>query len=152
MESSTRGAFCRIKAVSNAIRRRMEGIDIEDKAGLTGGECAIMGYLFENRSRPMYQKDIEEEFRIRRSSATRALQAMEKKGIILRRSELHDGRLKRLVLTERAMEIGRDVGDMIAEAEQSMLSGISDSELVSFLDICDRICRNVESAEAEEKA
>lgn len=152
MERVNRSAFCRIKAVSNAIRRKIEGINIEDKAGLTGGECAIMGFLLENQNCPMYQKDVEEEFHIRRSSATRALQAMEKKGIILRQSEVHDGRLKRLVLTERAMEIGRDVGDMIAETEQRMLSGISEKELADFLDICDRICRNVENAEAEEKA
>ena len=152
MEKCSRSAFCRIKAVSNAIRRKLEGINIEDKFGLTGGECSIMGYLFENMERPLYQKDIEEEFHIRRSSATRALQAMEKKGIIVRQSEAHDGRLKRLVLTQRAMEIGRDVGDMIAEAEQRMLSGIDDRELTLFLDICDRICRNVDGGECEEKA
>ncbi len=152
MEKCSRSAFCRIKAVSNAIRRKLEGINIEDKFGLTGGECSIMGYLFENMERPLYQKDIEEEFHIRRSSATRALQAMEKKGIIVRRSEAHDGRLKRLELTERAMEIGRDVGDMITEAEQRMLSGIDGRELTLFLDICDRICRNVDGGECEEKA
>lgn len=144
MEKCSRSAFCRIKAVSNAIRRKIEGINIEEKYGLTGGECAIMGYLFENMERPLYQKDIEEEFHIRRSSATRALQAMEKKGIIFRQSELHDGRLKRLVLTERAVEIGRGVGDMIEEAEQRLLKGISREELNTFLDICDRICRNGE--------
>lgn len=144
MEKCSRSAFCRIKAVSNAIRRKIEGINIEEKYGLTGGECAIMGYLFENMERPLYQKDIEEEFHIRRSSATRALQAMEKKGIIFRQSEPHDGRLKRLVLTERAVEIGRGVGDMIEEAEQRLLKGISREELNTFLDICDRICRNGE--------
>ena len=149
MEKASRSAFCRIKAVSNAIRRKIEGINIEEKYGLTGGECAIMGYLFENMDKPLYQKDIEEEFNIRRSSATRTLQAMEKKGIIVRHSEPHDGRLKKLVLTSRAMEIGRDVGDMIDEAEKRLLRGISDKELSVFLDMCDRICRN---AEGEVKA
>lgn len=144
METCSRSAFCRIKAVSNAIRRKIEGINIEEKYGLTGGECAIMGYLFENKDRPLYQKDIEEEFHIRRSSATRALQAMEKKGILFRENEPRDGRLKRLVLTEKAVEIGRDVGDMIEEAEQRLLRGISREELNTFLDICDRICRNGE--------
>ncbi len=152
MEKANRSAFCSIRAVSNAIRRKIEGINIEDKYGLTGGECAIMGYLFENMGRPLYQKDIEEEFHIRRSSATRAMQAMEKKGIITRKSEPHDGRLKRLELTEQAREIGRDVGDMIAEAEQRLLRGISDEELSAFLDMCDRICRNVESGEGEARA
>jgi len=149
MEKCNKSAFCRIKAVSNAIRRKIEGINIEEKFGLTGGECAIMGYLFENMGRPLYQKDIEEEFHIRRSSATRALQIMEKKGMILRQSEPRDGRLKRLVLTERAVEIGRDVGDMIEVAEQRLLKGISPEELNTFLDMCDRICRN---AEGEAKA
>ncbi|MBQ4610417.1 MAG: MarR family transcriptional regulator [Clostridia bacterium] len=152
MERGARSTFCRIKAVSNVIRRRIEGINIEEKFGLTGAECAIMGYLFENMEGPLYQKDVEEEFHIRRSSATRTLQAMEKKGIILRQGEPHDGRLKRLVLTERAMEIGRDVGDMIAEAEQRLLRGISDRELNAFLDMCERICRNADGGEGEAKA
>ena len=69
--------------------------------------------------------------------------------MILRQSEPHDGRLKRLVLTERAVEIGRDVGDMIEVAEQRLLKGISPEELNTFLDMCDRICRN---AEGEAKA
>ena len=56
MEKCSRSAFCRIKAVSNAIRRKIEGINIEEKYGLTGGECAIMGYLFENMERPLYQR------------------------------------------------------------------------------------------------
>ena len=47
------------------------------------------------------------------------------------------------------MEIGRDVGDMIDEAEKRLLRGISDKELSVFLDMCDRICRN---AEGEVKA
>lgn len=152
MQKANKSTFCQIKAVSNAIRRRIEGINIEEKFGLTGGECAIMGYLFENLNRPLYQKDIEEEFHIRRSSATRALQAMEKKGILLRQSEPRDGRLKRLVLTERAMEIGRDVGEMIAGAEQRLLRGISEEELSAFLGVCDRICRNVDGGEGETRA
>lgn len=151
MERASRSAFCRIRAVGNAIRRRMESLHAEDKSGLTGGECAIMGFLMEHMGDLVYQKDIEEEFHIRRSSATRALQAMEKKGFILRQSESHDGRLKRLTLTERAIEMSREASRSMAEQERRLLSGISNEELAAFLDICDRICLNAEAMEAEER-
>lgn len=144
MESASGSAFCRIKAVANAIRRRMEGINIEEKTGLTRGECAIMGYLMDNADTPVYQKDVEEKFCIRGSSATRALQSMERKGLIIRKSEAHDGRLKRLVPTSKADEISRYVNSIIEETEQRLLKGISQEELEQFLNICDRIYENVE--------
>lgn len=144
MRSENRDAFRRIKAVANAIRRRMEGINIEEKADVTRSECAIMGFLADNTHRPIYQKDVEEEFCVRSSSATRALQSMERKGLISRVNEAHDGRLKRLVLTEHGIEISRHVDGMVAETEQRLLRGISPEELDIFLNICDRIYDNVE--------
>lgn len=150
MEKASRGTFCSMRAASAAMRRRLEGMDIEGRFGLTGGECAILGFLLENSGRPLYQKDVEEEFRIRRSSATRALQGMEKKCLLYRESEAHDARLKRLVLTDKAICMGRDIGEMITLSEQRLLRGISREELNIFADICGRICRNAENANAED--
>lgn len=144
MPGEYRDAFRRIKAVANAIHRRMEGINIEEKADVTRNECVIMGFLADNTHKPIYQKDVEEEFCVRSSSATRTLQSMERKGLILRVNEAHDGRLKRLVLTEQGMEICRHVDGLISEAEQRLLRGISPEELEIFLNICDRIYDNVE--------
>ena len=59
----------------------------------------ILGFLY-HAQRPVYQKDIESNFGIARSTVTNILQLMEKKGYLTRTTDEHDARLKRLELTE----------------------------------------------------
>ena len=62
----------------------------------------IMEYLYRHSETPVFQRDIEREFSITRSTVTNILQLMERKGYITRRSVEQDARLKQLVLTEKA--------------------------------------------------
>ena len=59
----------------------------------------IMEYLYRNSDTPVFQRDIEREFSITRSTVTNILQLMERKGYIARQSVAQDARLKQLVLT-----------------------------------------------------
>ena len=63
----------------------------------------IIGYLYRHRDTPVFQRDIEREFSITRSTVTNILQLMERKGYIERRSVPQDARLKQLVLTEEGI-------------------------------------------------
>ena len=103
-----------IRAASHAMRRRFDSLDIGKPSGLTPSQCRIMGFIMDNGGRPVYQKDIEADFNIRRSTATRLLQSMEHKDLIMREPEENDGRLKRIRLTEKAAERSREVLDRIA--------------------------------------
>lgn len=60
----------------------------------------IIEYLYRHRDEPVFQRDIEREFSITRSTVTNILQLMERKGYIQRLSVPQDARLKQLVLTE----------------------------------------------------
>ena len=64
----------------------------------------IMEYLYRNSDTPVFQRDIEREFSITRSTVTNILQLMERKGYIARRSVEQDARLKQLVLTEKGRQ------------------------------------------------
>ena len=57
--------------------------------------------LLESLHRDLYQKDIEEEFQIRKSTVTGILKLMEKHGYIYRESVKKDARLKRIVPTAK---------------------------------------------------
>ena len=59
----------------------------------------IIEYLYRHRDAAVFQRDIEREFSITRSTVTNILQLMERKGYIERQSVPRDARLKRLVLT-----------------------------------------------------
>ena len=90
-----------IRRVDNLIFRR-----INQFARANGVEQAtpmhgwIIEYLYRHRDEPVFQRDIEREFSITRSTVTNILQLMERKGYIQRLSVPQDARLKQLVLTE----------------------------------------------------
>ena len=63
----------------------------------------IIEYLYRHREEQVFQRDIEREFSITRSTVTNILQLMERKGYIQRQSVPQDARLKQLVLTEEGV-------------------------------------------------
>ena len=77
-------------------------------------------FLARNRDREIYQHTIEQKFCITRSTASRVLALMEKKGLIARESVAHDARCKRIVLTDKADAI---VADLKANGERVERSG-----------------------------
>ena len=74
--------------------------------------------------RDLYQKDIEEEFQIRKPTVTGILKLMEKNGYIYRESAKQDARLKQIIPTEKAEKIRPAILKSIEEGEAKMLRGI----------------------------
>ena len=91
-----------MRRVNNLIFRKINQFHRENEVeDVTPMHEWILSYLFWHRDEPVYQRDIEREFSITRSTVTNILQLMERKGYIERQSVPQDARLKRLVLTER---------------------------------------------------
>ena len=95
-----------IRMLSNLIKRCMDDGMPPETTGMQGW---IIGFLHRNEDRDMFQRDVEAEFNIRRSTATGILQLMEKNGFLLREPVAYDARLKKLVLTPKALARGRDL-------------------------------------------
>lgn len=76
-----------IRRVDNLIFRKINQFarenDVEQATPMHGW---IIGYLYRHRDTPVFQRDIEREFSITRSTVTNILQLMERKGYIERRS------------------------------------------------------------------
>ena len=89
-----------LKVASNEISREINSF--AHKYGLTGTQVQIIHYLSNNHQEHIYQKNIEQEFNIRRSTATNILKTMEKNDLILRRTVQNDSRLKRIVLSDKS--------------------------------------------------
>ncbi len=111
------------------------------KHGLTSIQLRIIGYLCaeEAKGRCVFQRDIEDVFRIKRSSVTSVLQILERKGLLLRESVPEDARIKKLVLTEEARAIRACHCDSLGAMEQKMRQLFTDEEFQRFLDYMDRI-------------
>ena len=138
------GVIAELKAITNLIKRRMHGAADPEAIGLTRVQGLLLGYLAHNRHRDIYQRDVEVELGIRRSTATRLLQALEKKGLLVRENDQQDGRLKRLVLTPKALGLSCGVEEELNEVERQLLKGISPQEQREFMRILGRIRGNAE--------
>ena len=93
----------RLMVLCHQMRRFLDQITRDYE--ITGVQSRVLHFVCEHsRTGPVYQKDIENEFHIRRSTATGILKLMEKNGMIGKESVPEDARLKRLKVTARGME------------------------------------------------
>ncbi|EGD49133.1 regulatory protein MarR [Ruminiclostridium papyrosolvens DSM 2782] len=120
------------------IHRRI-GLEVR-QYGLTSIQGRILGFVYSKSAiRDIFQKDIEEEFDIRRSSVTSVLQLMEKKGYIKRISVSEDARLKKIILTKNGIDIQNKIYDRIIEFEKSLEDGLNNEEKEILVSLINRL-------------
>lgn len=133
-----------IRTLSNLLKRKVfECAPPPDQLGLTGMQAGIVAYLYENREREIYQKDIEESFSIRRSTASRFLKALEEKGILERETTDFDARRKKLSLTPHAQAQHEKIAEKLKMIEQQATRGLTEEEIKEFLAIAEKIKQNL---------
>lgn len=112
---------------------------------LTAMHGWILGYLCRNEDKDIFQKDIEAEFKICRSTVTNILKLMEKKDYIRRESVPYDARLKKLVLTDTGRELHEKTKDMIDILEEQTIERIAKEDLDTFYRVIDQLKSNVKN-------
>ncbi len=145
------GADARIGAeigmLHNLLRRQMACMTekTENAANMTGMQAMIVHHLIMHEKKgDVFQKDIENVFQMRRSTATGILQLMEQHDLIRREPVEYDGRLKRLVLTEQARAMDEYVTERMNQMEQLLRQGITEDELKGWFAVSERIRSNLE--------
>lgn len=133
-----------INRLSNRLRRRSE--TIQASIGLSGALGGILNYiLVESEQRHVYQVDVEKEFGLRPSTATEALRKLEIKGLIERITDPEDARRKQIVFTQKAQDIEELLRQEITQSEELLLQNISEEEKEVFLDIAERMLKNLDA-------
>lgn len=148
-----RGIGVRLRLLNNAVRRYIDRY-AEGKKALDSLSCSngwIIGYVCEMNScgKDVYQRDLENNFGITRSTASKVLGLMEKKGLIERVSVSHDARLKMIVPTEKSIEIGRFIKNDNEKLELQLKKGFSPQELEQLYGYLERIQSNIDAAEKD---
>lgn len=133
-----------IRTLNNCVKRFFQATKPPELQQSTGVHGWAIKYFYENRNKDIFQRDFEERFSIRRSTATNMLKLMEKNGIITRESVDYDARLKKIVLTEKAIAIHKKAVKNIEMIESTLKNGITDEELASFYNVVDKIKLNLE--------
>lgn len=134
-----------IRTINNLVKRYFEQHKPEEFNQSTGVHGWAIRYFYENSDKDIFQRDFEARFSIRRSTATNMLKLMEKNGLIIRESVDYDARLKKIILTEKAITIHKKAVENICFLENSLKEGISQEELDSFYITLDKIKANLEA-------
>ena len=127
-----------IHHLSHMIRHRLEGLRGND-SGSTRYHGRIVCYLNNRRGENVYQRDIEEEFGIRRSTATRLLQLMESNGLIVREPVSSDARLKKITITEKGIAFDAKVRGEIDRFEAALTQSFTEKELEEFFRLTEKL-------------
>ena len=98
--------------------------------GMTISQLATIAFLYFRPDQETFQKDVENCFKLRRSTVSSLLNTLEKKNLIQRVSVPQDARLKKLILTEEAKEIGSRIHGLFADLEQYMFQDIPPEDLI----------------------
>lgn len=133
-----------IRRMNNLIRREVEKFECKrcgDKDLGTNGW--ILGYIYDHRDKDVFQKDIEDEFTIRRSTVSNILKLLEQKGMIVREPVSYDARLKRITLTEEAIDIHMTIRKDVSKLEFKLTKGISKEEIDMFFNIMKKFQKNI---------
>lgn len=112
--------------------------------GVTGVQARIIGFVYHrSQKKDIFQKDIEEELNIRRSSVTSVLKLMEKNGYIKRVSVSEDARLKKIILTEKGLDIQKNVYECILKFEKSLREELNNEEYSILVDLINRLSEKI---------
>lgn len=109
----------------------------------------ILKYLHDNSDRDIYQRDIEKQFGIGRSTVTTIIQLMEKRDLIRREAVESDARLKKVILTPKGKEYHDLVGATIYDINRKVMLGISEEEKQFFLGTFAKLEENLRTAKKE---
>lgn len=135
-----------IKMTQNLIQRLMDTTTrLNSQGGVSFSVKQICGYLYCNSDKPIYQKDLEKVFSLRRSSASAQLKKMEEKGLITREGNPEDKRLKEIKLTPLAEKEVEKTIEEIKNIEAVISGGITEDEAEALLKTLKKIRLSIEN-------
>ncbi len=134
-----------IRIISNLMRRRLDSSAVMTRSkNITGTGGWLLGYLYANRDRDIYQRDVEKEFSIRRATSSKVITRLEDKGFVRRESVDCDARLKKLVLTEEGIKIQRDVCRELDDFDEKLISVLTEDEQKTLFELLGKIKDSLE--------
>lgn len=138
--NNTRKIGYEINAVSNMLKRNAPKPDNAP----TRMQMWIIGYIRNNSDRDIFQGELERTFNITRATASDILKRMERDGFVVRKSATHDARMKKIILTDEAIQIADEIRRNILKNEHLMARDISEDDLNTFFRVIDKIKENLQ--------
>ncbi len=127
-----------IHITANQIARKLDSAT--HHFDITHTQFHILCFLSEHKG-DTYQKDIEISFNLRRSTVSKALSLLEKKGLLEKQSVERDARLKKIVLTQKGIDLLKLVRITIDDTNSQLIADIDPEELKIFYKVLNQLSK-----------
>lgn len=133
-------AGCRLKQYTAAMLK-------QHNVDLTPEQFLLIDLLWNQG--PLSQQELADQLQKDKNSVTKLVDAIERKGFVVRRQNPSDRRSNTIILTDLATSLKDNAKSKGIFILDKMLSGIKEEELRSFLDTLQKLCANMVVSEAE---
>lgn len=112
-----------------------------DETGLISGRNFwILRYLEDHRGEDVFQRDLENVFKIRRSTVSKTVELMEQKHLLERVSVDGDARKKKLQLTPDADSVLSDVKKAVEDLETRVRASFCEEDYTILMRLLKQLC------------
>ena len=135
-----------ISKINHIISRSLDSAVINTiDNNLTVSQAYVIDFIsMKGDNQEVFQKDLEKEFDLKRSSISLMLNNMEKSDLIKRVPVAEDARLKKIVLTDKSKDLYEKISRAIDSVEDRLCENITPDELKVFKRVLNKIRNNLE--------
>ena len=139
-----------IHILSHKMKRQNDCYTVLGDTDLTPVQQQLLKFiLLESKHKPVFQRDIEDAFQIRRSTVTGIIKLIEQKGYITRTSVENDARLKQLVPTPKAEALRPRIVAHIRNYEAALSAGIPEDKLLICKEVLCQMLNNLATSKSD---
>lgn len=134
---------------SNKLKRLLDKRHLEN--GLYVGQARVLSYIYRNKDKIIYQKDIEKEFQIRGGSVTGIIDGLVLQNYLLRTESKLDKRKKEISFTKKGEMQAIKALEITNEVEESFNIMLGDKDIELLKNVIDKIDKWIDEEESNEK-
>lgn len=133
-----------IRELGNALKKHREADECNSELkNITMMQRWVIWYLTCNTDHDVYQRELEAELNIGKSTLTELLNLMEKNNLVVRLASKKDARCKKIELTEKSIRINSEISRNIKNTEEKLKKDIPQDELDMFLRNIKKMIANI---------
>ena len=121
-----------------------------EKTGLTIREVHVLLFLANHPGQDT-ARDVTELRGMAKSQVSQAVEVLAGRGLLARRADGEDRRVVHLEITEQGAPLAREAQALQAACERRLLEGLTEEEQAVFLNLLERVLREMEDLSAEKE-
>lgn len=136
-----------LKKLDTEIARRLFSISKEKNIDAPPSplQGRIMKYLVNNKDKEIYQKDLEDIFKVSKATVSSVLLSMENNKLIKRITLDTDARSKKIVLAENSQKVYEDMKIVFQKLNEELENGLSKEEVDNFYKTIEKMYKNIKN-------